>query len=113
MPAQKLLLKILIYIFLFVIFSFTLYKLSPLILGPKIIINYPAPTDVIDTDTFVLRGQILRAKSATVLDRDIIMDQAGYFNEILLTNKPYSTLYVHAIDKWGRKVESKIIVKSK
>lgn len=113
MPAQKLILKVLVYIFLFLLVSFTLYKLTPLLLGPRIIINYPTPSDVIDTPTFVLRGQILRAKSATLFDRDIIMDQKGYFNEILIYQKPYSTIYVHAIDKWGRKVEEKITVQSK
>jgi hypothetical protein len=113
MPAQKLLLKILIYLFLFLLVSFTVYKLTPLILGPRIIINYPLSTDVVDTSTFVLRGQILRAKSAKLMDRDIVMDQAGYFNEILISQNPYSTIYVHAIDKWGRKVEAKVVVQSK
>lgn len=113
MPAQKLLLKALIYLFLFLLISFTIYKLTPLILGPRIIINYPLSTDIIDTPTYVLRGQVLRAKSARILDREIIMDQSGYFNEILISQKPYSTIYVHAIDKWGRKVEEKIVIQSR
>ncbi len=113
MPAQKLILKVLTYIFLFLLVSFTLYKLTPLLLGPRIVINYPLPSDTVDTPTFVLRGQILRAKSATLFDRDIVMDQAGNFNEILLSQKPYTTIYLHAIDKWGRKVETKVLVRSK
>ncbi len=109
MPAQKLITKIFIYIFLFVLICFTSYKLYPIVSGPKIIINSTESPNT-DKSIIVVSGQILRAKKVTIMDREIVLDQNGNFREAFLSQKPYNIFYIMATDKWGRNIEKRIVV---
>lgn len=96
-------LKILGIISLFlIIIIYSLYSSRSLIKGPVLNISEPTDGAVISTSTIIIRGVALNAKTLTLNDQQILVDEQGNFGEIRLLEKGLNVYKLFIKDRFNR-----------
>ncbi len=82
---------------------YTVYASRNIIIGPQLVIYEPAGGAVIATSTVVIRGFAPRAKSVTLNDLAIAVDESGNFAEIRLLEPGHNVYKLLITDRFERK----------
>lgn len=83
-------------------FSYGVFKIYPLILGPKIIILSPKDKETVSSSTFIVSGKVSRVKNIVLQGRPIVIDKEGNFNEILVAEEPSTKIILIATDLYDK-----------
>lgn len=110
MYAQQILKKIAIYIGIFLVAIYTIYRLYPYLLGPQIEIYEPKNGDQIASSTFKVSGKAIHSTHVKIFDKEIELNENGEFEDMLVLNPPYTILNITATDKTGRETKKEILV---
>jgi len=73
--------------------------------GPRIKIYSPFPGQIIETDTFIINGNIQNTKNIKINGKEISIDQKGNFKEEIIVKSPYTLIVIDAVDKYGKTKE--------
>lgn len=82
---------------------YTIYAFRNLILGPQLIINEPLDGSLISTSTVIIRGLSPHAKSVTLNDQPITIDEDGNFAEMRLLEPGINVYKLSITDRFERK----------
>jgi hypothetical protein len=85
--------------FVIIYFAFRVFDFAS---GPKILISSPINGQRIDTETFLVEGNIRNAKNIYLNGREIAINESGDFKEILIAKSPYTLIVISAFDKYGK-----------
>jgi Glucodextranase, domain B len=102
MYLRKIFFIILISLFTLSIFTYGFYKALPLILGPKVVVNYPNQGENVNGTTVAVRGVVSRAKELYVNGIATGFSENGIFETRLAVYPPHSIIFIVAKDKFGR-----------
>ena len=97
--------KIILFTSLFVVaVAYGIFRAYPLIVGAKIIVNYPSDGDTVASTTFEISGQVIRAKEIKIQGKPVTIDTEGNFSETLVASLPYTIIVLEATDKYDGKI---------
>lgn len=92
-------LLILFFSILLIYFGFRIFDF---ISGPRIKITNPINGQKIETDIFLVEGNVKNAKNIYINGREIGINQKGDFKEGLIAKSPYTIIVISAYDKYGK-----------
>jgi hypothetical protein len=98
---------ILILLLIAILGGYFLYQGRGYLFGPKIVIDYPMPAEVVHDSFIKIKGQALNISSLSLNGRQIFTDEHGFFNERLLLGRGYNIIELTATDKFGRVIKEK------
>lgn len=113
MFARKIFFISLLAIFTFSVLGYGVYKASPIILGPKISLNSPQDGDMVDGDSFALRGSVLRVESLYINDIPTAFTEEGDFDTRLAVYPGSNLIVIKAFDKFNRSTSKVLNVGTK
>lgn len=96
-----------------IIVLYSIFRLTPLLLGPSILIISPANGSAVSTSTFEIVGVVKRAKEVQIENRPILIDENGNFRQNFVFVYPYTILNISATDSWGRTVTEQLLFTAK
>lgn len=70
-------------------------------LGPKVDIFYPANGESLSSKLIKINGQALNAAYLSLNDRQIFVDDAGYFSEYVALLPGYNIVKISSKDRFG------------
>lgn len=91
-----------IVLLLLVIAGYSVYSARSLLQGPILVISEPLDGATISTSTVIIRGVAKNAKTLTLNDQPILIDEQGNFGEIRLLEKGINVYKVFIKDKFDR-----------
>lgn len=103
MSLHRNLRNIILLILAIVAVLYTVYASRNIILGPQLVIYEPVDGAIISTSTVVIRGFVPRAKSVTLNDQAIAVDESGNFAEIRLLEPGHNVYKLLITDRFERK----------
>jgi hypothetical protein len=88
---------------------YAMYKLYPIIAGPKIEITSTQKSDpnalgANEGELLIVKGKVSRAKEIKIFDRKINVDSEGNFEEEIIIQDLFTKIVITAEDKYGRVV---------
>ena len=111
MPAQRILKAAIYILFIFLIFSYGVFRLYDLISGPKIQIYYPKNGELVD-NVFTVKGRVINADKIHLFDREILTDKEGLFSEVMIANENYTDIKILASNRWKKQSSVSLIVEN-
>lgn len=93
---------ILVSLLVVIVVLYTLYASRSIILGPQLIVHEPTDGAIIATSTITIRGITPQAKTLTLNDQPITVDEIGNFSEIRLLEPGTNVYKLFITDRFGR-----------
>lgn len=90
--------------------GYGLVKAFPLIVGPEIVLESPAPYSTIGGETLPLSGTAKRTETLTLNGAILLIDEQGHFETALTLPSGTGILSLTAEDRFGRKVSRELSV---
>ncbi len=91
--------------------GYGIFKLYPLLIGPKITIYSPKDWDTVASTTFEVSGHVSKVREITLQGRQIPIGTDGHFAELILAQKPYTVIVITATDFYNKTITKIIRVK--
>jgi hypothetical protein len=91
--------------FVIVFFIYFIFRIFNFLSGPIIKIYSPINGQRVDSDTFIVEGNVKNVKNIFLNGREIAIDEDGDFKEILIAKPPYTVIVISAYDKYGKSKE--------
>ncbi|MEK7080101.1 MAG: hypothetical protein AAB883_03085 [Patescibacteria group bacterium] len=104
--------KYLIAAVLIVLGGYGFFKAFPLLSGPAISIESPAPYSAASGGDLVLTGVAKRTETLTLNDGVLLIDSGGHFSTSLTLPQGGAILSLTARDRFGRSVTKRVTVTS-
>ena len=105
----KLLLRILVIVLLVAaIGGYAYYQSKDFLAGPEIVITEPENGTATTSPLIILRGRLHNIAYASLNDREIFINDRGYFEEKLLLYPGYNILSIKARDRFGHATEKRM-----
>lgn len=86
-----------------IVIGYSLYTARSLILGPALEVFEPLNGAIISTSTVIIRGHAPNAKTITLNDQPILIDEQGNFAEIRLLEQGENVYKLFITDRFNRK----------
>ena len=102
MFLRKLFFVSLLLVFSLTVFGYGIYKAQPIILGPKVTINYPANGTTVDGDIVQIGGTVARAKALYINKIPTAFTENGNFGTRLAVYPGNNLIIVEVLDRFGR-----------
>ncbi len=94
--------KVAITVFFLVILAYALFQGRYVILGPRVVINFPKEEALVDIGTLLISGVATNITHLSLNDRQIYTDKEGHFEEKLMAQEGINIIKLRALDRFGR-----------
>lgn len=91
-----------------VVIGYARFAFRDIIRGPVITITEPVNGESYATSSLRLSGTATRIQDITLNNRQILIDEAGNFDEIIILFPGYNTFTIAGRDKFGRTTSTKL-----
>jgi len=92
-----------IVVLILIVIGYSLYTARNLIRGPVLVVSEPIDGALVSTSTVIIRGYAPNAKSITLNDQAILIDEQGNFAEIRLLEQGENVYKLYITDRFNRK----------
>lgn len=100
--------KVLLFLLLVIIVSYSLFQANKLISGPQIEIYSPKNGSTYSQTLIEIEGRAKNIAYLNMNDRPIFTDKTGYFKEKFLLSSGYNVIKLDARDKFKKYTEKRL-----
>lgn len=105
--------KIALTIFFLLILAYALFQGRYVILGPRVVVNFPKEEALVDVGPLLISGTATNITHLSLNDRQIYTDKEGRFEEKLIAEVGINIIKLRALDRFGREKETLLRVIAK
>ena len=91
-------------IFFLIVIIYGFFKISPVILGPEIVLKSPSDGEIVEDTNLIVRGSSKRITKLLINGSKVSLTKDGNFETNLAIWRGHTILVVEGYDRFGRKV---------